>query len=340
MGSPVSVVVAEIVMQNIEEQALASYKRTIPLWLRYVDDTFTTLHKDEIDDFHKHLNRQNAHIQFTKEDNGKIPFLDCLDICDNNRLQTTVYRKPTHTDSLLDESSYNPTSHKATTIRTLTRRALLVCDSHDSLADEHKYLDNVFSKNNYNCDFVQNVGVSYIAKLFTDVSTKDIDHPTGEIEVLIGYQYAAYHPQREQNIGHLLLLKNQFGKCIGGSHNLIRDETQLHTKFEDARVHYVNTVSITNLHEIENLGIECEPRCGGCKRGKCAIGSNNYTLQEEREVNLIQNNLEYDKKGKRWIAEYPWIKDQKNLPDNERVAIAKLISTENRLERNAKHAEI
>ena len=74
MGSPVSVVVAEIVMQNIEEQALASYKRTIPLWLRYVDDTFTTLHKDEIDDFHEHLNRQNAHIQFAKEieDNGKI----------------------------------------------------------------------------------------------------------------------------------------------------------------------------------------------------------------------------------------------------------------------------
>ena len=156
MGSPVSVVVAEIVMQNIEEQALASYKRTIPLWLRYVDDTFTTLHKDEIDDFHEHLNRQNAHIQFTKEieDNGKIPFLDCLVIRDNNRLQTTVYRKPTHTDRLLDESSYNPSSHKATTIRTLTRRALLVCNSHDSLADERKYLDNVFTKNNYDCDFV------------------------------------------------------------------------------------------------------------------------------------------------------------------------------------------
>ena len=54
MGSPVSVVVAEIVMQNIEERALATYKRTLPLWLRYVDDTFTAVHKDEIDDFHEH----------------------------------------------------------------------------------------------------------------------------------------------------------------------------------------------------------------------------------------------------------------------------------------------
>ena len=139
MGSPVSVVVAEIVMQNIEEQALATYKRTLPLWLRYVDDTFTAAHKDEIDDFHEHLNRQNTDIQFAKEieENGKIPFLDCLITRDNdNKLSTTVYRKPTHTDRLLDQSSYNPTSHKATTIQTLTRGAQLVCDSPDSLADE------------------------------------------------------------------------------------------------------------------------------------------------------------------------------------------------------------
>ena len=57
MGSPVSVVVGETAMQNIEEQALAAYTRTIPLWLRYVDDTFTAVHKDGIDDFHEHFNR-------------------------------------------------------------------------------------------------------------------------------------------------------------------------------------------------------------------------------------------------------------------------------------------
>ena len=135
-------------MQNIKEQALATYTRTVPLWLRYVDDTFTAVHKDGIDDFHERLNRQNADIQFTKEieENVKIPFLDCLVTRDNNRLETTIYRKPTHTDRLLDQSSYNPTSHKATTIRTLTRRAQLVCDSPDSLQDETDYLNNVFSK--------------------------------------------------------------------------------------------------------------------------------------------------------------------------------------------------
>ena len=133
MGSPVSVVVAEIVMQNIEESALSTCRQTIPLWLRYIDDTFT---------------RED-------EENGKLPFLDCMVSRDDNSLRTTVYRKLTHTDRLLDESSYNPTSHKATTIRTLTRRVELVCNTTDSLSDENKYLVRVFSKNNYYEDFLQ-----------------------------------------------------------------------------------------------------------------------------------------------------------------------------------------
>ena len=150
MGSPVSVVVAEIVIQNIEEQALATYSETLPLWLRYVDDTITAVHESKIDEFHEHLNEQNTNIQFTKEieENGKIPFLDCLVTRENNTLRTTAYRKPTHTDRLLDQTSYNPTSHKATTVRTLTRRAQIVCDSDDSLTDEIKHLNTVFIKNN------------------------------------------------------------------------------------------------------------------------------------------------------------------------------------------------
>jgi len=118
MGSPVSIVAAEIVMQHVEESALGSVatcRQTILLWLRYVDNTFTAVHKDEdeIDDFHDHLNEQNADIQFTKEieENGKLPFLDCLVSRDNNELRTTVYRKPMHTDRLLDTQPDFTQSH-------------------------------------------------------------------------------------------------------------------------------------------------------------------------------------------------------------------------------------
>ena len=66
----------------------------LAFWLRYVDDTDTTVHQDEIDEFHEHLNKKNASIQFTMEidKNGKIPFLDCLVPRDDNTLRPSVYR--------------------------------------------------------------------------------------------------------------------------------------------------------------------------------------------------------------------------------------------------------
>ena len=157
IGSPVSVVVDEIVMQHIEKRALATYDQTLHFWFRYVDDTITILQTDDIDVFHGHLNRQNSDIQFTREleDNGKLPCVpDCLVSRDDTRLRTTVYRKPTHTDRLLDQSSYNPTLHRATTVRTLTRRAQIICDSADSLRDENEHLRQIFHKNDYSDEFI------------------------------------------------------------------------------------------------------------------------------------------------------------------------------------------
>ena len=84
-----------------------------------------------------------------------MPVLDCLVTRENNTLRTTVYRKATHANRLLDQTSYNPTSHKATTVRTLTRRAQIVCDSRGSLTDETKHLNTVFIKNNYSTDFIK-----------------------------------------------------------------------------------------------------------------------------------------------------------------------------------------
>lgn len=157
MGSPVSVVVSEIVMQRIEEQALSTYPNPPPFWFRYVDDTLTSVEKGQKKDFLDHLNKQNPSIQFTieAEKDGKLPFLDCVVIRNGNKLQTDVYRKPTNTDRLLDDSSYHPTSHKATTVTTLMKRARVVCSSEDALQKELRHLKEVFKTNNYKETFVQ-----------------------------------------------------------------------------------------------------------------------------------------------------------------------------------------
>ena len=48
---------------------------SIPLWLCYFDDTFTTVHKDEIKDFPEHLERQNVDIQFTRKSRKMVKYL-------------------------------------------------------------------------------------------------------------------------------------------------------------------------------------------------------------------------------------------------------------------------
>ena len=75
MGSPISVIVAEIVMQHVEERALATCRQTIPHWLRYVDDTFTAVHKDEIDDFHDHLTNRTPTSSLPKRSKKMKNFL-------------------------------------------------------------------------------------------------------------------------------------------------------------------------------------------------------------------------------------------------------------------------
>jgi len=120
MGLPVSVVVVEIVLQHVEERALATCQQTIPPFTKTKLTLSTTT-----------LTNRMQPERTSKEikGNGKLPFLDSLVSCNNNELQMTVYRKPMHTDKLLNQSSYNLTSHKAMSIKTLTRQAQLVCDT-------------------------------------------------------------------------------------------------------------------------------------------------------------------------------------------------------------------
>ena len=47
-----------------------------------------------------------------------------------------------------------------------------------------------------------------VLHLFDDIKEVDIQRPTGEIDVLFGYEYAGFHPVREQSVGHLIIGEN------------------------------------------------------------------------------------------------------------------------------------
>ena len=78
MGSPVSVTVANLVMEDVEQRALNACAFPPAFWKRYVDDTFTVLPKGQVQQFHAHLNSIEPTIKFTveMEQEGSLPFLD------------------------------------------------------------------------------------------------------------------------------------------------------------------------------------------------------------------------------------------------------------------------
>ena len=93
---------ANLFMEDLEIRALAISPCPPTLWKRYVDETFTIIKNHTKMPSLKHINSIDHNIQLTCEEpseDGSIPFLDMLIIPDEDgRLNTTVYRKPTHTD--------------------------------------------------------------------------------------------------------------------------------------------------------------------------------------------------------------------------------------------------
>ena len=67
----------------------------------YVDDVHSATRKDQVNQLQEHLNSIDPHIKFTTElpRTDGPPFLDTLTKPTFNSIESTVYRKPTHTDS-------------------------------------------------------------------------------------------------------------------------------------------------------------------------------------------------------------------------------------------------
>ena len=160
----------------------------------------------------------------------------------------------------------------------------------------------------------------------------------GEIDLLIGQQYAALHPTRVKSSGHLLLMENEFGYVIAGTYPMMKTDAEVSGSFltvrEAAVMHAVEECTSTDFFEIEGLGVTCQPKCGGCKCGTCHPGGKPMSLLEEKELEIIEKGLQFCPKIGRWIAKYPWIRSPNDLPDNRAAALGALRSAEKRLKKN------
>ena len=155
MGSPISPILADIVMADLEESCIKKLKYKPLFFVRYVDDILTCIPKDQIDNTLKVFNNYHERLQFTYEieNNNKINFLELTLIKNNNTLMHNWYRKNTSSDRFLNYKSNHTKSQKIGMVYTLVDKVFKL--SHKSFHKENLIkIKNYLIKNNYPIKFI------------------------------------------------------------------------------------------------------------------------------------------------------------------------------------------
>ena len=153
MGSPISPIVANLFMEDLEVQAIRTSPTPPSLWKRFVDDTFTIIKKKDRNSFLQHLNSIHKNIKFACEEvrnDGSMPFLDILVTPkEDGSLSTSVFRKPTHTDLCLQWDSQHTIPSKYNVAKTLYHTAKTISSEPQLQKKEEDHLCQALQECSY-----------------------------------------------------------------------------------------------------------------------------------------------------------------------------------------------
>jgi len=130
MGSPISSIIAEVLLQCIEETYVKQWldSKETAYYKRHVDDILIIYDRSKTDEQQilQEFNKIDKNIQFkiSTEENNTINYLDISIHRNNNSIDISIYRKPTCTDTTIQFSSNHPFEHKISSFRYYIHRMI------------------------------------------------------------------------------------------------------------------------------------------------------------------------------------------------------------------------
>ena len=197
MGSPLGPTFANCFLCYHEKKWLEACPIEFrPLFYRrFVDDTLL-LFRDplHIEKFQSYLNNQHSNINFTieHETDGKLPFLDILLTKNDNKISTSMYRKPSYTGLGLSFLSFVPEQFKINAIKTLLYRCYNICSNWESIHNELTFLTNFFQNNNFPLFLIHDNIKTFLNKTFSTVPTQNVDKSKYHYIILPFYGLFSY----------------------------------------------------------------------------------------------------------------------------------------------------
>lgn len=165
MGSPLSPLLADIFMDSLEQTIFLSNHpllRNITYWHRYVDDILVlwTGTTRQIDLFTDYLNNLHPNIQFTTElqnEDKSINFLDLNISISGNKHTFNIFRKSTHTDTVIHNSSQHPIQHKHAAFHYMIHRLLSLPLTQSHFLEELNTIQHIARSNGYDTELINNI---------------------------------------------------------------------------------------------------------------------------------------------------------------------------------------
>lgn len=159
---------------------------SIKLFIRYVDDTLVVFNNPgDADRFISYLNSLHPNMKFTMEHEvlDRLAFLDLLLIKDDDKVEITVYRKPTHSGVFTHFTSFVPYPFKVGLINTLLSRAYRICSNWNLFHLEVEKIKSMLMMNGYTSQLIESkVGLFLNEKFQTTNSSNE----EGESSVMYG----------------------------------------------------------------------------------------------------------------------------------------------------------
>jgi len=178
MGSPLSPIIADVVLQDLEKRAMDRLGIEVPFYMRYVDDIATAVHHTQHNKLLNIFNSFHPRLQFTMENGGKrLDFLDVTIINNNDKIEFDWFHKPTFSGRYLNFLSAHPLSQKRGALIGMIDRAFLL--AHPKYHEKNfRFIINTFKSNDYPVEFIFNTINSRVRTLIkgrTDIPIKRVD---------------------------------------------------------------------------------------------------------------------------------------------------------------------
>ena len=260
MGSPASPILADIILVDILDETISQLGYDPQLVIKYVDDILMIIPRSETENTLTTLNSINENIKFTLEysDNNKIPYLDILIIkCDNGKVLTDYYQKPTSSGRILNFKSNHPMLQKTGTAYGLISR-IYTLSSAQFIKNNTKLIYKILNNNNYPNNLINKLINKYNNKNVTKNTNNTAIKPT----TITKYHGLIYEKHLTENINKLLR-KQDPGIKLGFKPN--NTVGQIHNNPKQA------------IDKLKKNGIVYEIQCEDCN--KTYIGQTGQLLK-------------------------------------------------------------